>query len=1033
MRAFILVFLGTLVILAVAIGITLIPSDEELALIRFRNKEYDKAFNRYLEMWNSGDRSIDVVIPLANLYLTHGEVDRAVEVMEEFVQAHPDNLEARIQLGTYYQYAQRSGDYVHNLEVISELKPTEERLRELSASYNFEGQYDKQIEVLKTLISLYPDTPRDFIDLAYLQASRHLYTDALETLNQLKKRHPGHFTVDLLALSCSLAIDAGQAGKACEEARLWLQSHQKIGAAIQLTALFNAKNQSRLAIRLLEPFESYLGDTPALLREWVSARISIGLHREAFTRLEDLYSNDRLSPELFPELTDLALYFSRNRLVLELADRIDPSLLENWLRFSIIEVLLAARRLPLLQRYTDVLSDADFQSRPVLRARIALAFGDQDEADKWMQQALHSPSLPLRERVTLADLFESRGDFGTALELLSQVLDQPGDHPRPVYRVARLFVKLDRAREGCGSISRLMSREKNPETWFAWALLSSASDQADRVADWLSQWKGPSPPEYLLDLYYGAENRSQAELAMLCARRLFEQQPSGRNRFLLASALLEAGDPVAALELIRPIETRDEKEDALYQTALSRAYRSGLPVGRELDRYWTERLQKGILNREEREEAAYILIELKSPEALGLVEELAAENPQKWIYAFRQTASENGKTGRFMHFLKRQLDRADTLSTFQEECLQLLLELGGPAEALPYLERFALQSSREWFFAYQDALVRLNRQEKLYRFWKQYAKRSDIGDEDRRMIAFNLLDVGHKKDAEEIFRQLAERVPARESDIDQLLYLWGPRPSPENLEWLADKARNAPGPEEQENWLQRLFDLERFDSVVEILEEVGLPEALNHTKVLALYARSLGESGRRDRLKQLLQEEIIRGDSVARLRLLAKLALEYGWEDTAVSAGLGILEQEPKDFEAHRMVGKSAFIRGDYHRARKHLEQAAAYQPNDPETLYYLGEVLRRDGLHKAAKTAFTGALQALESKRENSLDSLLLKAKLLNRLEQTETSIRLFRLMLSRYPSDMYLRADFASVLLEHKRYEEVEALLSSTGDGDD
>ena len=118
----------------------------------------------------AGDRSVSVVIPLTQLYLQFGDVEKAVQLMESFVDENPNDVAALKRLGKFFQYAERPHDYLTILERIAALEPGEAYFRELSDIYNFNAQYEKQIEILKTLIDKYPNRPQDFIDLAKLEA-----------------------------------------------------------------------------------------------------------------------------------------------------------------------------------------------------------------------------------------------------------------------------------------------------------------------------------------------------------------------------------------------------------------------------------------------------------------------------------------------------------------------------------------------------------------------------------------------------------------------------------------------------------------------------------------------------------------------------------------------------------------------------------------------------------------------------------------------------------------------------------------------
>src|SRR5213594_879353 len=153
---------GCLTVAGAALSIALVPGKSELALIHLKDKEYEVARRAYEERLTAGDRSVRVVMPLTQLYLQFGDVEKAVQLMESFVAENPNDVAALKRLGKFFQYAERPRDYLTILE------PVEANLRELSDIYNFTAQYERQIEILKTLIEKYPKRPQDFIDLANL-------------------------------------------------------------------------------------------------------------------------------------------------------------------------------------------------------------------------------------------------------------------------------------------------------------------------------------------------------------------------------------------------------------------------------------------------------------------------------------------------------------------------------------------------------------------------------------------------------------------------------------------------------------------------------------------------------------------------------------------------------------------------------------------------------------------------------------------------------------------------------------------------
>src|SRR6185369_9444274 len=131
--------ISSVVVLAVAGSFLLIPSPQELALMQMKDKHFEAARNAYERQSETGTLNLEVANNLSDLYLQKGDIKKGIDIMEKFVETHPDNLQARIKLGKLYQYDQRTDDYMHNLEAINKLRPNPDNLNTLSDLYNFKG------------------------------------------------------------------------------------------------------------------------------------------------------------------------------------------------------------------------------------------------------------------------------------------------------------------------------------------------------------------------------------------------------------------------------------------------------------------------------------------------------------------------------------------------------------------------------------------------------------------------------------------------------------------------------------------------------------------------------------------------------------------------------------------------------------------------------------------------------------------------------------------------------------------------------
>ena len=203
-----------IVLLVVALGLfggyLVYPRPSELALMHYKNQQYTAARAEYENLLEKGNTSANVVLPLSDLYLIYGEMGKAVELMEDFVQYNPDNMEARLRLSKFYQQTQRPHDYLGSLEKRTEVQPSEQALRNLSQLYNAEGRYRQQIEVLKRIVQDYEASPHDYLDLAYLLAAEGDMVEATDILRKLAREHPAAFDMRAREFLVSLSLDLGQ-------------------------------------------------------------------------------------------------------------------------------------------------------------------------------------------------------------------------------------------------------------------------------------------------------------------------------------------------------------------------------------------------------------------------------------------------------------------------------------------------------------------------------------------------------------------------------------------------------------------------------------------------------------------------------------------------------------------------------------------------------------------------------------------------------------------------------------------------------
>ncbi len=1011
---------------AITMSLALVPGDRELALMFLKDKEFEEARNRYEVLWESGRRSSSVAGPLARLYLLFGQIEAAVRLMEEFVEENPENIEARVQLSSFYQYAQRPYSHVQNLDQIVSIRPSEPELRELSASFNFYGDYEKQIRVLKQLVNLFP-RPQDFVDLARFQATRGMDEDALDTLERLEESFPLAVDDEIFELKLNLSLDLGHSRQAYDDAVRWLSREPAPEWFLKLAMLFRFKGEPQMAVQLLGIIEKEFHRLPEVLEEFIEIQIELDRKRLAFSRLQRLFLQGSLPPALENQVIHLGLDLSEWHVVRQVAEKSEINRLQEEAQVRLAEFSINPPRPEMVERLLQELDREFFEKYPILTAELKLASGDPDSARRWLNKAEKRSTLQQGQPYRLANLYFRLGRQRAAIDVSEKLLHQPGSDLSLLWDLTQAYLELGELHRGrlfFDALRRVRSEESCAN---AWALLAASSGESAPVIEWLEALPFErSDPDRLTDLYHVAVGRKLDRLAYICASRLKRLRGNRTDHFLLSASLTRLGRPQEALALLDSFvpEATDEKD--VYAMALQAGWEQGLPIAEDWRDYWRENLQTHDARGSVSEQATYALLQVGDEEfLLPTLHRFARNDPEKWLHAYAEATRKVGRESELIVFLEEELERSDLDLSQKSIHMSLLHTRAGPARSLPFLRRFAEGPDAAWSHAYQAALESLLLHGELVDHLVARSQRSDLTADEKRAVAYRLLEYGRKRPAEGLFRDLAERADSTSSDAAQLFYLWGPRPSEESLLWLQDRVRFSSGVE-RIGWARSLLDFQAPERLLECLTGLDWDEA--RPQLVDLYLSAWRETDFETWTRKVAQG-ISMTRSPERLRAFARLTFEAGLEEQA-REGYGKLSSiEGEDFEALKRLGQLAFSRGAYRASQRYLEDALSLQ-SDYETLFYLGEIALRENDPDGSAFYFRGALQELDATAspEDPSNALRVRALLLNRLGQLEASLALFEELLSQRPGDLNLTADMVVALLGNNRLDEARSILEST-----
>jgi len=239
------------------IGSVILPRGGELALVYYKSGRYDTARKVLEAELKRGVLTPSNVHFGVNTYRRLGELDRAAALVQRYLALKPDDVEARNALGKLYLEAGKPTLSMMTLEEAERRSPSAQRRVMLLHLYRENGWYGKWEALLRQVVHDGDGGPKDYIDLAVLEARKGRKKSAIRFLTALQTRAPKSFDLRALQLVVSLYLDTDQTAKARETVAQWLTkqgdaAQQRVPWLLYFADLFVERGHSALALQLLE-------------------------------------------------------------------------------------------------------------------------------------------------------------------------------------------------------------------------------------------------------------------------------------------------------------------------------------------------------------------------------------------------------------------------------------------------------------------------------------------------------------------------------------------------------------------------------------------------------------------------------------------------------------------------------------------------------------------------------------------------------------------------------------------------------------
>jgi cellulose synthase operon protein C len=953
-----------LAVVAAVVGLSLllVPRGVELALLRHGHGEQAERARLLLEArFASGDRSAPVVGALARARAQHGDASGAMALLREWVTTRPDDIDALQSLADYCAAAQRSTDCLDVLERLQQQRPSAARQRELLRLYGAIGTPAQQARAQAELIDRFDaGDVADYLSLAKARAERGDAALALATLDRMARRFPQAVDLSTISTQMSLSLTAHAAAEALARGHAWLRAH------------------------------------PA------------DVERGAAQLAAVLSAAKR--PELAAQFLDAYLVPPAAR----------PKLLAAWAR----AMADAGRSADALVRLESVDAAADVESElAALRVSLALAHGRLDPALR-AARALGLQRVPGAQLAGMAALALAAGRDDVLELLLRGGEARIGAHDAVIAAQSALRLKqraaalrwTDAARAAAPNpaslralqVARLYEQLGEPAKALQ-ALRGIARPDTERAA--LGEWAR----------LFIALGRADEGLASI--ERLRRDQPAApwQEPWALLATAAKRHDEVLRWLLASPVAepAAHLHRDLLHLAMDHKAYTLAVAAG--------ERLVRADASDADRLLLVNVLLAAGRPaEALAQLRVLR-ERGSVDARLYRATLLAAWRRGAPVADELRQ----DTLQRLagssephtRDADIATLQALGAHAELLPTLERLAAADPQRWLGAFTDAAERSGATARLTAMWLALGQAESTPPALRMQVGFRLLGAGEKGAGERVFRALAAHAAPGDTATRQLLFVWGPRPQPEQMDWLEMRARGATG-EAKAKWLSYLTER---GGAARAIAAAGKPvPRADDGGVFDAYLEAALTSGDKAALRQALLDGAAGAPSAAQLSRLARHATAL--DDPALERrfALARVAAGSHDAQTARALGLQAVRAGDAVGAERWLTAFNSATGGDAETHRIVGEMQLQRGEVEAARRSFEAALNGLERAGETTRVARVAKAGLLNRLGRTAQARQLYDALLAEQPDDDDLRADYAALLLATGDSGQAQALLA-------
>lgn len=621
MKAFYL-WLILLAGLGVTLGIFLFLTPEELALVLLKERHYEASEKVLRRQYLLGGRATDVVIPLKSLELKKGNVEEAIEIMEEYVKNNPNDIQAREVLALLYLSHQEPSRYIQALEEIVDQQSSPAALRRLGGWYQFLGRSEGQIEVLRKIVLSKKATPDEYIRYASLLAAKGDYRQAIAVLEEFHTRFPKVTSPITIGLHITLLLKLSEkeGGKpalvddAMQLALNFLNREKDPKNVARIISIFIENNHAFQAGRVASVHLDKVRNnqnalTTALQAIWLS-----GERKQVVAELVAARGQMPLEGQL-ANFFVLTMVQEKNQILLsDFLDSADVNELSETTLLNIVEASVLWNQPELALQIKERIDPKELLEMPALVAAIELAI-DPVAGSKIVEEMIQSPDLSIREKVSLLNIALNQKQPKLALDIARQMTPFIGLTQSELIYVAEVFIRNGQAEEGFQLFQANAEKIGKANVSGPEALFQLALGDPEPAKKWLVDHPDATP-DVIEFFYLNAAAAKENEFALEVATTLYEKYkdvlPPGLAEAYYGQALMDAGKVLEAIAFYEYLlsKSSDQNLKQQYFTSLARGVKAHPEAEEKLREFISRELKNPDAPKEFLRDMAYVLLEI---------------------------------------------------------------------------------------------------------------------------------------------------------------------------------------------------------------------------------------------------------------------------------------------------------------------------------------------------------------------------------------------------------------------------------------